>query len=118
MSPAEKVAALRDAFQTRVGNLCLQPFCITEQEAEELMSTNPIQSLLEAFTRCGNEVKKFRDKSMTHLDEEHIMQCLAKHVDRRRKEHDRLSQGPHRTHKADYAKDNLGDFYSEMAREV
>jgi hypothetical protein len=104
MSPAEKVAALREAFQLRVGNLCLEPFCVTEAEAEELLRTSPIQSLLEAFTRCGNEVKKFRDESMTFLDEHAILQCLAKHVARQMEEHSRVSsQGPHRTRKSDYA---------------
>jgi hypothetical protein len=104
MSPAEKVAALREAFQTRVGNLCLTPFCITEQEAEELLNTNAIQSLLEAFTRCGNEVKDFRDESMVYLDESAIMQCLAKHVSRQHDAHirDTSKRPQRRTTKADY----------------
>jgi hypothetical protein len=104
MSPTEKIAALREAFQLRVGNLCLEPFCVTEAEAESMILSSPIQSLLEAFTRTGIEVKKFRDESMVYLDESAIMKCLAKHVARQREEHNRVSsQGPHRTRKADYA---------------
>lgn len=118
MSPAEKIEALRAAFQSRVGNLCLEPFCITEQEAQDLLNTNPIQSLLEAFTRCGIEVKRFRDESMTYLDESAILQCLAKHVARQHEDHNRATSGLYRTRKADYAKDSLVDFHLEMAKEV
>jgi hypothetical protein len=105
MSPAEKIDALRAAFQARVGNRCLEPFCLTEAEAEELLLTSPVQALLEAFTRTGTEVRKFRDESMVYLDERAIMQCLAKHIARQMKSQNERSssQGPHRTRKADYA---------------
>lgn len=80
MNHLERIAALRFDFGVRVGDFGAEPWCITEAEAEKLLADWSVNVLLPAFTKVGAEVKKLRDRELLYLDEEEVLQLLAKYI--------------------------------------
>ncbi len=78
-SDEERIDALREAFQDRVGTWSLSPWTITEQEANVLLK-HPFSLLFHAFTRVGTEVKRLRTEELVFLPQEEILEMLRRKI--------------------------------------
>jgi hypothetical protein len=70
---AELCEELRHEYQSRVGDLCLSPFCLSTEEMQALLTKIPPKLLLQAFAAVRSQLMKLRDQ-LVYVDEPHIVE--------------------------------------------
>lgn len=74
----QMVEGLRVAFDARV----TQEFCITDEEAQDLLNSHPAEIILEAFATLGAELRRQAKRGVRYQQDEIVLDLLPHSLER------------------------------------
>ena len=78
----ERIEMLRHDFQERVGKYSVEPWSLTETEANDLLTAYSALEILPALTKVGRAVQNLRNRDLIFLTQEETLILLEKHLRR------------------------------------